>query len=757
MQFAAPFFYCGARVHSFADVSAAPSPMLVASERSFAPILLSLESWTPHTYAGATLHLTVHVVNDDDGGADLGPTTVTWSLECGGVEGAGGSKSPSASAGQARCAPAALPRGAVHMPSLAYYGVHSAPLALVLPPALPPGCDHVVCSLSASLRLGGAASKPSCVDTPGWRNIFGAGCDALVTDGHCRDGAFIAGHEWAAGAQWGHPEHHCCACSAKLAWAQRHAAAEDTASHALLATTSEPLTLFARLPPESGTAAPLPVFDPAGATAAALRGSGVAVEALTSLAALQAVAPSRAVLVGESLEGQWRGGALAAVLRARLEAGGRVLLLQQADAADFDDATVQRFDPALRVFAPTVTLPHSGRTLPRGEPVHMQRRDHVIFRAPHAIDPRWLERWGPLSPWRPRMAQRSNGARLPHTSPMSSGVTIDVSRGADPASAHANEKALRRISPLLTHAMGSADLVLSEVFYPPLPPTSVTGGDGSGIGGGARRGVALVCGLGLVARLGREPVADRLLRNLVAYLGGGRGLHSPPSQQQPHAFFAAGESILWGYNYSSEKGVAFSGPASGLLIEPCAYDESCGWRGTLGMGACGRFPYGPYEFTWMGHTHDLAPDQAWGTGVVTLRTTAATPPSTRPPTSTRRRCRRWRRSFSPMTSVSPRAQRAAAAGPMARRWSSATFPRSAAATRPPGPTATARTAPPTRPRAGAPAAARRPGLSGRSACSFATQSAHAALAAGRRRPPRPRGRRRRGTCRCAWWGQRRRR
>ena len=641
MQFAAPFFYCGASVRSFGDAAAAPSPMLVASERSFAPILLSIESWAPHAYVGGAVQLTVHVVNDDDAGADLGPTTVTWSLECGdggsggsgGGGGGGGGRGDGSGwqATQARCAPpvASLPRGAVHLPPLAYYGVQSAPLTLSLPPALPAGCDSVVCRVSASLREGGAPTKPSCADTPGWRSVFGAGCDAFVTDGHCGGGAFLPGHEWAAGAKWGHPEQHCCACSSKLAQQQKDA----EAARPPLATTSEPLTLFAPLDaPEGGAATPLPVYDPgAGGTVKALRASGVAVEPVATLDALRAVAPSRAVVVGESLDGQWRGGALVAVLRARLAAGGRLLLLQQAGAADFDDGAVRGLlDPALQVFAPTVTLPHSGRTLPRGEPVHIQRRDHRLFRTPHAINGTWLERWALLTPWQPQMAQPSNGATLPHTSPMSSGVTLDVSRGADRESADANARALRRVAPLLTHAMGSADIVLSEVFYPPPATSSAVRADGGGVGGGGsggtsggRRGVALVCGLGLAARLTREPVADRLLRNLLAYLradGGGGGADASP---QPHALFAAGETISWGYNYSSEKGVAWSGPASGLLIEPCAYDEGCGWQGTLGMPACGRFPFGPYDFTWMGHTHDQAPEQAWGSAVVTLRTTAA--------------------------------------------------------------------------------------------------------------------------------------
>ena len=114
MPFGAPFYYCGKTVRSFADVAASPSPMLEAADTSFAPILLSLESWTPHAYVGAVLQLTVHVVNDDDTGADLGPTTVSVELEC-----------------EAHCAASA--HGQLSMPSIPYYGAHSTPLAIRLP------------------------------------------------------------------------------------------------------------------------------------------------------------------------------------------------------------------------------------------------------------------------------------------------------------------------------------------------------------------------------------------------------------------------------------------------------------------------------------------------------------------------------------------------------------------------------------------------------------------------------------------------
>jgi len=52
----------------------------------------------------------------------------------------------------------------------------------------------------------------TCTDTPGFVNAFGGTCAKFVNEGHCANGGMVAGHEWAAGASFGYPERHCCAC-----------------------------------------------------------------------------------------------------------------------------------------------------------------------------------------------------------------------------------------------------------------------------------------------------------------------------------------------------------------------------------------------------------------------------------------------------------------------------------------------------------------------------------------------------------------
>ena len=73
---------------SFADVAThdparglyGESAVTTQERTSFAPLLLSLEMWTPHRYASQALRFVAHVVNDDDGGQDLPAGSLHWAL-----------------------------------------------------------------------------------------------------------------------------------------------------------------------------------------------------------------------------------------------------------------------------------------------------------------------------------------------------------------------------------------------------------------------------------------------------------------------------------------------------------------------------------------------------------------------------------------------------------------------------------------------------------------------------------------------------
>ena len=65
-------------------------------------------------------------------------------------------------------------------------------------------------SLAVQEAMAAGKGANACVDTAGWANQFGADCPAMSE--HCRDGAFLPGHEWSGGELFASPELNCCAC-----------------------------------------------------------------------------------------------------------------------------------------------------------------------------------------------------------------------------------------------------------------------------------------------------------------------------------------------------------------------------------------------------------------------------------------------------------------------------------------------------------------------------------------------------------------
>lgn len=84
--------------------------------RSYSPVLLSFENWTPNVYAGMTLKSFVHVVNDSDDFDDLRNAQLEWRVLA-----------------QNRTV---LQSGTVKLPDIPYYGVHRLPLEIELPRSL---------------------------------------------------------------------------------------------------------------------------------------------------------------------------------------------------------------------------------------------------------------------------------------------------------------------------------------------------------------------------------------------------------------------------------------------------------------------------------------------------------------------------------------------------------------------------------------------------------------------------------------------
>lgn len=161
--------------------------------------------------------------------------------------------------------------------------------------------------------------------------------------------------------------------------------------------------------------------------------------------------------------------------------------------------------------------------------------------------------------------------------------------------------------------------------------TAVYGNYGPGLEGIALaeqfdgKGSVLLCGLDLVNRSGLDPVADRLLLNIVGYMG----------DRERHARYPiVTDPIVWG-NYGSEKGL-LTGVNSGLIVNgkprltgeykkiplviTAEGDEFAGkpggWNDRPGLQyvAYGRRPFGPYDLRGLGVPRPLDAKNHTGEG-----------------------------------------------------------------------------------------------------------------------------------------------
>ncbi len=108
-------------IRSFADMR--PKPAAYQYGVSYQPVLLSWESWQMNAFAGSSVEITAHVVNDDDMGRPLDGATLRWELE-------GPSRRLTAS-------------GNIELGNIAYYGVARHKLSIGIPAGAPTG-DYVL-------------------------------------------------------------------------------------------------------------------------------------------------------------------------------------------------------------------------------------------------------------------------------------------------------------------------------------------------------------------------------------------------------------------------------------------------------------------------------------------------------------------------------------------------------------------------------------------------------------------------------------
>jgi hypothetical protein len=92
-----------------------PKPAMEQLGRSYAPVLLSWEMWTPQVYAGTTVKAFAHVVNDADDGAALKGATLEYEVK----------------------AEKTIARGTVSIPEVPYFGTWKTPIEIALPADAP--------------------------------------------------------------------------------------------------------------------------------------------------------------------------------------------------------------------------------------------------------------------------------------------------------------------------------------------------------------------------------------------------------------------------------------------------------------------------------------------------------------------------------------------------------------------------------------------------------------------------------------------
>jgi hypothetical protein len=227
------------------------------------------------------------------------------------------------------------------------------------------------------------------------------------------------------------------------------------------------------------------------------------------------ISPADLVVVGENSAGN----ALvqqAAVLQRFVAGGGRLLFLRQ------DSSLLPNLNSIVNCPIRNITMdldysqyPPPPRPSRNGYCVNPERPENPVF---SGIDREELKVWSDYTGW-----QESDKKGFPAIYPVTDGFVP------------ADKKDMERISVLGDYGPGLEGMAIAELF--------------------SGKGSFLICGMDLARRTGLDPVADRLLANLVGYMGD-EGTHDP--------YVLVTAPIVWG-DYGSEKGI-LTGINSGLLL-----------------------------------------------------------------------------------------------------------------------------------------------------------------------------------------------
>lgn len=328
------------------------------------------------------------------------------------------------------------------------------------------------------------------------------------------------------------------------------------------------------------------VYDRTGRTLRALRANRVTA---TSVSSLERLVASRDLLVIGA--DAWDGDITQAGPRLNrfIADGGRVLILEQ-QPTQFDGSWLPAPVRMARGALDHSLVMPGGRPFREGMAVNPERPAHPILTG---IDRDRLFLWSDFTDW------DESKPGFPQVYPVTRGFAL-----ADPGK-------LERVAVVANYDHGLEGLAIAELFE--------------------GRGSVVMTGLEIVNRVGLDPVADRLLRNLVRYMG----------SDMEHVNALLFESkIIWG-DYASERGL-LTGIHSGLILNtvpavpadlaeryPITVNEngfvyaggSGGWntKPAVQYFGKGRRPFGPYAFSYGGSV--VFPDSVapYGEGRVWLR------------------------------------------------------------------------------------------------------------------------------------------
>ncbi len=310
------------------------------------------------------------------------------------------------------------------------------------------------------------------------------------------------------------------------------------------------------------------LYDPEESTGPSLRQLGIAFKKINSVGSIPA---SSLLVIGENAANAGLA-KHAAALKSFIKQGGKMLCLRQ-DSVSFNHMN-KILDYELKNITVNLDVPAyppPPRPSRNGYYVNPERREHPVF---DGIAREQLEVWSDYTGW----DESKKG--FPAIYPVTDGFVPK------------NKMDLEHISVLANYGVALEGITLAEMF--------------------SGKGNVLLCGLDLARRTGLDPVADRMLVNLLAYMG-----NNQPHTQYTHIT----DKIIWG-DYASEKGL-LTGINSGLLLHSKAHltgsyknqrtiltevgDQLAGQRDGFNTRPgvqyvnYGRRPYGPYYLRGFGN------------------------------------------------------------------------------------------------------------------------------------------------------------